>query len=211
MEPKSYFKSTCANCGGHIEAPAEGAGMWIRCPHCNEKTQLTLPSSSAAPSKHISASPDAQPRNSRRVLWISLGAVLILFLVAGAFVLQRIQQMRREKMDKVPLTAHTESTVSAPKPAPQPDLWKGLKPSAVTIEKAPKSRLVYAVGTIRNDTDKQRFGVKVLLDILDAQGENLGTTTDYTQFVDAHKDWPFKALVAFPKAATAKVRSVTEE
>lgn len=171
--------------------------MWVRCPHCGDKTQL----GGATPELTLSA------KKSKAWIWAVLCAVAVAGGAVGVFVSRRAQTTT-----PAPSPVKAEAPKPAPvAPAPVPDLYKGLKPSAVTLEKSPKSRLVYAVGTIRNDTDKQRYGVKVTLDLLDAKGETLGTTTDYTQFIDVHKEWSFKALVAYPKATSAKITSITEE
>jgi hypothetical protein len=198
-ETQSHSKCNCQRCGGHIEFPSEGVGVWIRCPHCGEKTQLG----------GVASNPGASPvgkKKSTAWIWILVCVLLVAGTGAGLFILRRVPITQPAR-----LPAKTQPANLTPVPEPEPDLWKGFKPSPVTLDKSPKSRLVYATGTIRNDTDKQRFGVKVALDVLDAQGEKLGTTSDYIQFIDAHKEWTFKALVAFPKAATAKVASITEE
>lgn len=192
MESQTYFKTTCAHCGGRIEAPAEGVGMWIQCPHCAQKTQLGAANSGTAVAK-----------KSRAWVWVVLCGMVVMAVVGGVLM------MRRTAVPVAQTPAHV--AVQKPAPAPEPDFWKGLKPGPVTIDKSPNSRLVYATGTVRNDTDKQRYGVKVTLDVLDGNGEKLGTTMDYAQFIDAHKEWTFKALVAFPKAASAKIASITEE
>ncbi|MDB6057352.1 MAG: hypothetical protein JWO95_1196 [Verrucomicrobiales bacterium] len=195
MEPKLYFKTTCAHCGGNVEAPADGVGLWIRCPHCGEKMQLVEASAKTAQT--------GTAKKSMAWVWIVVFAVAVVGAGAGFLVFKRSRPVTIP-----PTSAKVEPAKLAPEP--EPDLWKGLKPGLVTIEKSPKSRLVYATGTVRNDTDKQRFGVKVALDILDAGGEKLGTTSDYTQFIDAHKEWTFKASINFPKAVSAKIESITE-
>jgi hypothetical protein len=55
--------------------------------------------------------------------------------------------------------------------------------------------LVYAVGTLTNDTTRQRFGVKVEIDVLDAHRNKLGSATDYTEVIEPGKEWKFRALV----------------
>jgi hypothetical protein len=212
-ETQLHSKCLCRQCGGHIEFPSQGVGMWIHCPHCGEKTQLVAPP--PIPSVTSTAPVPRKPKSSRRTLFIVVGIIAGLVIVGVGAVLLigfKIEQ-HREARRAVVIHQVPPPSDATPKVEQQPDadLWKGLKPSGVSIESSPKSRLVYAVGTIKNNTDKQRFGVKVTLDILDKQGEKLGTTTDYTQFIDAHKDWSFKALVAYPKAKTAKVTAISEE
>jgi DNA-directed RNA polymerase subunit RPC12/RpoP len=215
MDSESYIKSACSHCGGHIEAPAEGAGMWVRCPHCGQKTQLT--DSAGKPSAAKSDSDSTTADWSDRRLWIFVVGVVVVAAVLAAFWLRRTRQSF-EQLGNLHITAISQpkptptfAPAPAPESEPQSDLWKGLKPAAVTIQKTGNSRLIYAVGLIRNDTDKQRFGVKVTLDVLDSKREKLGTTSDYTQFIDAHKEWNFRALVTDPKATSAKVTAITEE
>ncbi len=80
----------------------------------------------------------------------------------------------------------------------------------ITLEKAPGGHLVYAVGKLRNTSDHQRFGVKVELDVLDADNDKIGTATDYTPSIDPGKEWKFKALVTDRAAAAAKLAAVKE-
>ncbi len=96
-------------------------------------------------------------------------------------------------------------------PAPPPDPWHGLKAGKLTLEKPGDGRLIYAVGTVTNTSDHQRFGVKVELDVLDAQGDKLGSATDYTQVMEPGKAWKFKALVTDQKAAAAKLIDIKEQ
>jgi hypothetical protein len=207
MEPSSYFKSTCAHCGGHIEAPAEGAGVWVPCPHCGQKTQLVAP----PPKLNLDASAPPPKGSSRR--WPLI--IGLICLVCGAFVFAGVAFfLQASKRHRVFVTAppivQPVAKTAKPHVKAQPDLWNGLKPGPITIEKPSKGRLMYAVGAVRNDSDKQRFGVKVTLDILDENDEKVGVATDYTQFIDAHKEWTFRALVTASKAKTAKVTAITE-
>jgi len=144
-------------------------------------------------------------------MWILI-VVAVLVFVGGFVLLKRLGELRRQQTELIDTKLKsTTAVVTHPKPEPEPDFWNGLKPGPVAFAKTPNSRLTYAVGTIRNDTDRQRFGVKVLLDVLDANGEKVGTTTDYTQFIDAHKDWTFKAQVAESKGTAAKILSISEK
>lgn len=209
MEPGSYFKSTCANCGGRIEVPAEGAGMWIDCPHCGQKTQLVAPPPPLDSSTQQPFTATTKPR-TRWPLFIGLGCVVFAAIAAAVVAFFFHTAKTDRALATPPVQQGTQPKHSQPKPEPEPDLWNGLKPTPVSIEKSGKSRLMYAIGTIRNDADKQRFGVKVTLDILDENGGKVGVATDYTQFIDAHKEWNFKALVTSSKATTAKVTAITE-
>ncbi|MEO5804193.1 MAG: FxLYD domain-containing protein [Verrucomicrobiota bacterium] len=100
----------------------------------------------------------------------------------------------------------------AKKLAAAPDFeTNSLQALRVTLEKSEKSRLIYAIGAIRNQSNRQRFGVKVELDLLDEQGMKLGSATDYVSVIEPRKEWKFRAMVTEPKAASVKVTAIMEE
>jgi hypothetical protein len=98
-----------------------------------------------------------------------------------------------------------------PAPSPPPDPWHGLTGGAITLEKSKDNGLVYAVGKLRNATDRQRFGVKVILDLFDENNQKVGSATDYTQWIDPGKEWNFKAMVTERTAVRAGLASVAEQ
>jgi hypothetical protein len=53
--------------------------------------------------------------------------------------------------------------------------------------------LVYAVGTVKNDTARQRFGVKIELDLIDAQDNKIGSASDYIEVLEPGKEWQFNS------------------
>jgi hypothetical protein len=83
--------------------------------------------------------------------------------------------------------------------------------SEVKIQKAPGSTLVYASGTLKNETDKPRFGVTVELDLLDSAGKKIGTAKDYKDTVEPRGQWMFRALVVNKEASGARVASIREQ
>ena len=84
-------------------------------------------------------------------------------------------------------------------------------PGPVTLEKAENGNLAYAVGVLRNESSRQRYGVKVLVDLFDENDLKVGTTTDYTQFIMPGNEWRFRALVVDHKAVRAELTNVTEQ
>ena len=70
---------------------------------------------------------------------------------------------------------------------------------------------VSAVGTKKNDSEIQRFGVKLTLKLLDQNGKKVGTAQDYIGVLEPHHDWQFRALITDPKAVTAVLDSIREE
>jgi hypothetical protein len=87
----------------------------------------------------------------------------------------------------------------------------GLSVSAVTLEKAAGTSLIYAVGAIKNTSIRQRFGLKVELELSDGGGQKIGTASDYRQVLEPGAQWRFKALVVDSKAASAKLTSIKED
>jgi hypothetical protein len=204
----SYSKGVCQHCGGHIEFPTEGAGQTIPCPHCQWNTVLTV---SHAPSVEVGGGPGLR---KRVFLGFGVAAAVVAAAGVGVFLWLKHTDVGTQPSEQNP-GAITASGGTAPippaKPVPPPDPWHGLKAGKVSLEKPGDGRLVYAVGTLRNTSDHQRFGVKVELDVLDAQGDKLGSATDYTQVMEPGKEWKFKALVTDRNAATAKLIDIKEQ
>lgn len=86
-----------------------------------------------------------------------------------------------------------------------------LKPGNVTLEKAKSGSLMYAVGTVKNDSPHQRFGVKVEIEFTDAKGRAAGKASDYTQLIEPRQEWRFRALVLDAKAVRGKVVALHED
>jgi hypothetical protein len=109
--------------------------------------------------------------------------------------------------------AHDVDSNSVPprKPKPPADPWHGLKPGKVTLENMREGHLIYAVGMLTNETARQRFGVKVELEVLDEHRNTLGTATDYTEVIEPGKAWKFRALVTAKTANSAKLIKVKEQ
>ena len=80
----------------------------------------------------------------------------------------------------------------------------------MTLERGQGS-LVYAVGTLRNSSAHQRFGVKIELDLQDAAGNKIGTATDYIRLIEPRTEWRFRALIFEPQVESAHVSSLQEE
>ena len=59
-------------------------------------------------------------------------------------------------------------------------------------------------------TCRQRFGVKVEVELYDAAGVKVGVASDYQKVVEAGAEWVYRALVVETKAASAKVITVNE-
>jgi hypothetical protein len=206
----SYSKGVCQHCGGHIEFPAEGAGQTIACPHCQWNTVLT-PSNS--PKIEVGGGPASR---KRIFIGFRIAVVLVAAAGVGGFLF-----LGAKHPAVAPQFSGTNSNASASadaskqipnqKPTPAPDPWHGLKAGPVALEKQGDGRLVFAVGMLRNTSNRERFGVKVDVDVLDAHGEKIGTATDYTQVMEPGKEWKFRAMVTDKKAAKARLGDIKEQ
>jgi hypothetical protein len=190
-QPENFAKCACQHCGGHIEFPIHGAGRKISCPHCGEPTLLTR----AAPVE-IGGGRVARKRIYRT---LAIAACLLAAAVGAYFYVN---------------SKNSQPSVAAPfppKPKPPRDPWHGLTAGTVSLDNSGDGRLIYAVGTLTNETTRQRFGVKVELDVLDAHHNKLGSATDYTDVIEPGKEWKFRAMVTDKNAKTAKLTNVKEQ
>src|SRR5262245_58313843 len=104
MSDTKFLKCTCAQCGGHIEFPAEGIGMKIPCPHCGWETELTL----GAPEASSSGS-------SRSLKWFIAGVVILVVGVVGvlgAFVMAK-RLLHKPRAQAVARTPRPPKTTNA--------------------------------------------------------------------------------------------------
>ena len=199
MNTIRYLKGLCSECGGHLEFPADSTGMTIDCPHCGKPTELLL------------ALPSGQPSLPRKRIILAVFTIVLLALGLGAALvaLNQAQNWVARQKPPPPLSAATEPT--APPTADDQAAKAGFQVTAINLEKTAGSSLIYAVGTLTNPSDRQRFGVKIEIDLFDAAGQKLGAAKDYQQVLEPKGKWQFKALVVDSKAASAKVASVKED
>ncbi len=231
MPVPKFSKCTCKNCGGHIEFPLSGLGQVTPCPHCGLSMELTLDpmvlaaiaggdgrycakcSGTLDPDGSCS---DCKASRHRRNFAL-LAATISVMAVALIFISLNMMKNMKAAKNGPAAQALLRTNGSGTKPqrtavsGPPADPWHGLKAGPIIIDKTGGSRLIYAVGTVSNESDHQRFGVKVELDLLNPQGQKIGTATDSTPYIDPGKSWKFKAMVFDPKAVTAQLISVTEQ
>ena len=80
----------------------------------------------------------------------------------------------------------------------------------ISLKKNADGGLVYAVGAVKNDTARQRFGVKIQLDLFDEQDAKIGSASDYRAVMEPQGEWQFKALLTELKAVNAKLATIEE-
>lgn len=200
MKQTKFLTGECQHCHGHIEFAAESAGLTTDCPHCGKQTELLL------------ALPKDEPTIPRATIVYTVIAVIILGAgLAGAIVALKMAQ-RKVAHKKVEAVAQAPVAPMDATPDPHDLIAQtGFRVSLVTLEKIKGSSLVYAVGTLTNTADRQRFGVRAQFDLLDENGNKVGDAKDYQQVIEPHGEWKFRALVVAAKVASAKIASVTEE
>ena len=181
------------------------AGLATDCPHCGQQTELLL------------APPPEEPTVPHRTIaWAIVGiAILTLGLIGAVVALKRAERWAARQKQHAQAQAEAAKEASAQTTAPAPmenqPTQNGFGVSGVRLEKTPGTSLLYALGTIKNQTDHKRFGIKVELDLLDAGDQKIATATDYRQVMEPGAGWEFKALVVDPKAASAKVVAIRED
>ena len=173
------------------------------------------------------------PRSAflRVCLWtLNIAIVLAVVIVLGNHLRNRPASSEGEKsvpLPSAPVPAAKQGPPSAPpaasppaNPVPAmttpkgPKLLGDLKVTQVALEQpkgAKGSRLVYVTGLLKNDSDHQRFGVRVELELLDAATNKVGTATDYRQMLDPRASWQFRAIVTDRRATAAKLVGVKED
>lgn len=198
MSQNKYLKCACDNCGGKIEYPAEGIGSTIPCPHCGTPTELTLeaPADFSADKSHTSK-------------WIVAGVLILLVGVLGVISAVLIAPRLLKKARTMPSIA-TNVPVDTP-PAPSGQIINEFLITNVALEKTPASTLVYATGMVKNETEKQRFGVTVELESLDARGAKIGTARDHAPVIEPRAEWKFRALLVQKNVASVRVASIREQ
>jgi hypothetical protein len=202
MAETKFLKCPCDHCGGHIEFPADGIGATIPCPHCGQPTELAL---------EIPAELIQRPAHGRK--WFIAGAVILVVggiaIAAILFKAQQLTNRTREKNEALRRSVLPATRSNAESPPAK--VINGFSTSAVTIDQAAGSSLAYATGTLRNETDKQRFGVKLELEVFDRAGTKIGTAKDSAQIMEPRGVWNFRALIVQKNAASARVISVQEQ
>ena len=168
MSSTKYLKGPCQHCGGNLEFPAEIIGTELQCPHCGQQTELVLGLPPEAP---------ALPRQA--ILWTLIALLILgLGLVGTLVALNRAQKLaERQRAAALPQPQHPKTE--------SPEVMAGFETSPIHLEKTEDNSLVYAMGTLQNQVDRQRFGVRVEIELLDAAGNKVGVTRDYQQVIES--------------------------
>lgn len=152
-------------------------------------------------------------------MWLAAVAA-VFFLAAGAvgafFWIQRMKSAAAFGANFPPVASSNAPAVSPPATvaAPQPEPREVTNDFAIMpfkLETTPGSSLVYVVGTVRNTSGRQRYGIKVEFGLFDTNDNAVGSATDYQPVLEPQAEWRFKAMVMASKAASARFRSIAED
>ncbi len=190
------LKGECQHCGGAIEFHAETAGMTADCPHCGQATELLL----AAPPEA------AAPTQTKAIVFTLLAAVILLGgLLVTVMVLKRAERLSSRQKEAV-----AKAAGAAVAPPANPFAQTEFSVSAIVFEPSQSGSIIHAVGELRNLANRQRFGVRIDLELLDDAGRKVGAATDYRSILEPTTVWRFRALVVDKRAVAAKVLRITE-
>ena len=185
-----------------MEYQADHIGMTVPCPHCQQETELSLLNPAEEPALPF-----------RALFWTGIAVVILgLGLVGAVVALKRAQHWaEKRKHQAAPPAVVNTPVIPEETSGTNVTTVSELLTSSVTLEKAPGTSLVYATGTISNTSARQRFGVKVELELADVSGQKVGTASDYRPILEPEAQWQFKALVVQAKAASAKISAIRED
>lgn len=177
-------------------------GQTIDCPHCGQATMLA-------------EAPAAPPAAGRRLMLVGIFVTMVVILNVLAaiwFLFLGGEAAKPMATPAVALTVKpTNAVVVADQLKPGETLTNDLVVTAGQLVPTPGSSLVYVTGQVRNQASRQRFGVKIRFDLLDADGQVIGQATDYQGTFDPHGEWQYKAMVMVPKVAAVRWAGIAEE
>jgi hypothetical protein len=203
MSSSDFVKGACQHCAGHLEFPAEAAGQTAPCPHCGQPTRLVAA---------ISSAKSGISRQKRLAIAVALCACAAV--PATILVTHRTVQGGGTGAKAPETTVSNAPVATTPKAPPEPQPEAQTNDFAIMpykLEKTPGSSLVYIIGSIRNLSSQQRFGVKLAFTLFDDSDNPIGSATDYQATIDPHGVWHFKAMVMASKTASAKFDSIAED
>jgi len=202
MKEGSELKCTCAHCGHSIEYTIEEAGKTLECPNCKEKSLLPL---AETPNQRPASKPGQTPSNSKPVNRVGIGIAGVLII--GTMVLLPQLLHRHE----TPANVETPPAVLPQPPRTKmPKSLNDLKIGSFTLQRRDND-LWFVVGDIANVSDTLHRGIKVELELRDAQGLKVGSLDAFINELVPHGMWHVLARTSDPRAASVRVAGIKEE
>jgi len=198
MSNRNFVKGQCHHCAGHLEFPTDAAGETIPCPHCGQPTELIAPVST---------------NKNNGIRRIAIGITVLILLIAiglAALILLKEKSTATISVNQAATSAQTNLADASG----LPNGWERTNDFAIStikLEKTSGSSLVYASGTVRNLGSQRRFGVKISVQLYDAENQPAGQSQDYQPLMEPNTEWHFKALVLGAKVVSGRVNSISED
>jgi hypothetical protein len=217
MQEADYLKCPCKECGNNIEYPISAARTTVVCPHCGQWTELLGPET------------ESKEEGVRIGMVPLIGGVVVLISIIGGGVWWKHKPRSPAdntagnpppKIVAAPIPkpappridpSNQVATPAPPKGPPKAKSPDDLKIGDIELEKTKGSSLVYAIGAVTNDSEYDRYGVRVELDLLNNKDVKIGTAKDYKDYLGPHQNWQFHALIPEPKTVKAKLASIKED
>jgi hypothetical protein len=191
------LRGECQHCGGPVEFHAEFTGTTADCPHCGRPTELLL----AAPPE------EGSPVRTKAIVFTAIAILILLGGLIGAVIALK----RAERLKASRLSAQTQAESPNLATPGGPFAGQGFRVSAVELTQGQGGTLIYAVGSMVNTSNRQRFGVKVELELLNAEGVKIGKASDYQKVIEPNGEWKFRALVVEKRTVAARVIGIQED
>ena len=87
---------------------------------------------------------------------------------------------------------------------------RSLPVKIISFERASANNPGAVNGVVENRAARRRQGVRVEIELLNARGEPLWSTSAFAPALEPNKSWHFRASVVDPNAVTARVAKVQE-
>ena len=207
MREISQLTSSCVHCAHLIKYAPEAAGQIIECPACKRKSQIPpVPAAKPPPPVSATQAGSEQPTRAARHDLVWLAAVLfggvVVFLTATK---------------RFPITAQAAEAKAAPTVLPQPKVktaksLNDLKIGSFTLQQASAGNVRMVTGDIVNHSENLHRGVKIELELLDAQGPTrVGTLSAFITELRPHATWHVLESTSNLKARMVRVIGIKEE
>jgi hypothetical protein len=192
MNQTKRLKGVCSQCGGTIEFPVELVGTVTQCPCCRKRTELHL------------AAPPVEPAVPRKVIVWTVGTIVILALgvVVPLVGLKHLEKLAARQRGQTTAGASAQTTEAV--------ALEGFEVSAISLVQGLRNSGNCAIGTVVNKANRQRLGVTVELDLLDAGGQKVGVARGYRPALEPGAKWDFKLPVGDAKAASTRLAWIKE-
>ena len=87
---------------------------------------------------------------------------------------------------------------------------RSLPVKIISFERATANNPGAVVGAVENRAAQRRQGVRVEIELLNARGEPLWSTSAFAPVIEPNTSWSFRASVVDPNAVTGRVAQVQE-